>query len=271
MTKTNKQTASQSNTEQGVTGDEPSVDTNVTALPVAHIGAGPSRSARPNIFNQQAAIVSKQTAMKVATMQESRQLLAEAADLFKEGGDKAEEATKIADRAAVSLYQARIAGAVTGEEVSGALGDVFGYKPKKDGTPGKTPDGQGEAIRKRVVRAVQAADFINTGDGGRFFEGLSPDSVDERGNTIADIVSRLGNNDMSIWTAYQYLADIKRDSMVRTSPAFDPKRIAAMVEALSEEGAAAIFASSPDLVIAYGALIDVLNVVGEQAAMEEAA
>jgi hypothetical protein len=259
---------SQDDTQAGGNSPLPAIGTgdNVTTLPVSHIGTGPAKgAAKRNIFNMAAAEVSEKVERKIATMQVVRQRLAQAADLFKEGGDKSSEATAIADNAAVLLYQARAAGTVSAEEASGALGDIFGYKAKKDGTPGKTPDGQGEAIRKRVVRAIQARQFLNGEDGGRFFDGMPPEPVQA-------IVDRLDsedeNNRLSIWSAYDQFAAIKRENAERTIPAFDPKRVAQMVEELSKEGAADILRSSPDLVKAYGALIDVLNVVGEAAASE---
>lgn len=234
-------------------------------------GMAPGKGKRANIFTQASTQVQAQVAEKVTLVSQAKQSLAHAADLYNEGNDKAKEATEIADKAAVSLYQARVKGLASGEEVSAILGDVFGFKQKKDGSPSKTPDGQGEAIRKRVVRAVQAAEHINNGDGGRFFEGLSEDSAAEDGTTLAEVVAALEAGNTSIWTAYEKFAEIKRAHMVKTNAAFDPKRIAALVESLSEEGAAKVIASAPALVAAYGALIDVLQVVGEQAAAIAAA
>jgi hypothetical protein len=44
---------------------------------------------------------------------------------------------KLAASAATRLFLARKAGTISGDELSGLLGDIFGYKPKADGTPGK--------------------------------------------------------------------------------------------------------------------------------------
>jgi hypothetical protein len=219
-----------------------------------------------NIFAIQAAKVSEQVSLKLTMMQTARQQLAHANDLFAEGEGKSKEATEIADEAAMTLYQGRTDGVVSADEVSGALGDVFGYKAKSDGKPGKTPAGQGEAIRKRVVRATAAYDHLNGGDGGRFFEGLTADSTTADGLTLADVVHNVGTGAMSIWTAYEKFAEIKREHTVKTDIAFDAKRIAGIVGSLSEEGAADTLRNMPELIAAYGALIDVLNVVGEAAA-----
>jgi hypothetical protein len=225
-----------------------------------------SNNAVVNIFAEveiaKAAIVEH----KLTRMQNVRQKLAHANDLFGEGDAKAKEATEIADEAATGLYQARTEGLADANEVSGLLGDVFGYKPKTDGKPGKTPAGQGEAIRKRVVRATAAYDHLNGGDGGRFFEGLTAESANSDGLTLADVVHNVGTGEMSIWTAYEKFAEIKREQTVKTDIAFDAKRIAGIVGSLSEEGAAASVRAMPELILAYAELIKVLRIIGEQPA-----
>jgi hypothetical protein len=212
-----------------------------------------------NLFTQAATAVSRKAAEKVNLMGNVRQKLAEAADLYKEGDDKAGEAREVAGKAALTLYQARIDGLLSGDEVSATLGDTFGYKNKSDGTPGKTPAGQGEAIRKRVVRMAQAFDYVQNGDGGRFFEGLPEEE-------IQDVLKQVEDGDITVFWAYDRFAEIKREHLTRTEMAFDPKRIGNLVEKLSEEGSADIIRNDPLLIAAYGALIDILNVIGEQQA-----
>lgn len=211
-----------------------------------------------NIFAAMRANVSESVQHKLQEMQVIRQRLAEAADLFSEGKGREAEASEIADDAALRLYQARADGLVSNDEISGVLRDIFGAVPRKDGTPGNTPAGQGAHIRKRIVRAVNALEYVTNGDGGRFFEGLPEGEVE-------DALNRLKNGG-SIWSAYEDFADIRKAHMVRTNAAFDPKRIGAIVESLSEEGAAKMIAENPALVEAYAALLDVLNVLGEEAA-----
>lgn len=235
-------------------------------LPAANIvPIGGGTRAKANIFNVAAQEVSERVATKMQHMGTIRQGFAEAFDLYKEGESKATEARAVSNKVALLLYQDRVAGIVSADEGSAVLGDIFGYKPKKDGTPGKTPDGQGEAIRKRVVRAEQAYQHLTGGDGGKFFEGLEADSADKDGNTLAEVVNGLETGEGSIWMAYETFAAIKREHMTRTNAAFDAKRIASIVEALSEEGAAETLANDPNLVAAYGALIDILSSVGEEA------
>jgi hypothetical protein len=217
---------------------------------------------RPNIFKDLGQATTQAARDKLELMGSVKQRLAEAYDLFKEGDDKAAEANLIADKAAFNLYQGRSGGILTKDEVSAVLGDIFGYKPvTKDGkeVPGKTPKGQGEAIRKRVVRAVSAEEYVRDGDGGTFFEGLPDDE-------ISDVLDAVKEGQMSIWTAYEKFAEIKREHATRTDIAFDAKKIAAIVASLSNEGAADNFANNPTLVAAYGALIDVVNVIGEAVA-----
>jgi hypothetical protein len=195
---------------------------------------------------------------KAQLMGTARQALAHAKDLFATGDGNNAEATEAADNAARLLYQARTSGLISADEVSGALGDIFGYKPKNDGSPGKTPMGPGEVIRKRVVRAVAAVEFLTGGDGGRFFEGLNSDKVQE-------VMAAVDNSTLSIWTAYDKLADIKRSGNVTIDTAFDPSKIAKIAAKLGETGAAQVWADSPALVAAYVGLRDVMNIVGEAA------
>lgn len=246
--------------ETGVTGSEAANDVTDTVEDHAvHLAETSRPVGKGNLFAKTADNINRKVAAKLVLMGTVRQQLAHAADLFSEGGDKAAEATEIAAKAAKALYQARIDGVLLPDEVSGALGDVFGYKPKADGTPGKTPAGQGEAIRKRVVRAAQAAEFVTGGDGGAFFTGLPE-------NEVQSVLNGVETGSLSIYTAYDKFAEIKRDNATRVDPAFDPKRIGALVEKLSEKGAGDRLRQSPALITAYTALIDVLNVIGEEPA-----
>lgn len=197
---------------------------------------------------------SKVIADKLRILGTVRQGFAEAKDLFDAADGSTVSATEIADRNAVSLYQAKTAGYIQGEEISAVLGDIFGYKPKKDGKPGKTPAGQGEAIRKRIVRAISADDYVQNGDGGQFFEGLPEDEIE-------GVLNAVHSGSLSLWTAYERFAEIKRDHVVKTEAAFDPKRIAALVEALSQDGSSAIVNGNPALLAVYDALTTVLNII----------
>lgn len=265
--------AVESRSNQTVTQPEPSPA--VTALGDKVISMRPPKGSRNDIFEQRRESLSERGALKHQSSSQARQLLAEAADLYREGGDKAKEGKKVADKAAVLLFTARSSNAMAADEISTILGDTFGWKPKGGGdepvkggdpTASKTPFGQGEAIRKRVVRAVQAHEFVEGGEPSKFFDGLPKDKV-------ADVLTRVRNNDLSIWSAYDTLGEIKRDAATKVHPAFDPKRVAQFVEALSEPGAAQHFVNNPALTDAYLAMRDMLTEVGREAAalMQQAA
>jgi hypothetical protein len=91
---------------------------------------------------------------KAAFMGDIRQKLAQVADAAGDNEELSSEVEGLAASAATRLFLARKAGTISGDELSGFLGDVFGYKPKADGTPGKTPAGAGatdqDAYRSRA-------------------------------------------------------------------------------------------------------------------------
>lgn len=246
MTTKNKAAAATVNATTGDNGN--ATGSNVTAMP--------QRAKPSNAFAAIQRERSKLAAEKMALLGTVRQQLAEARDLFAAGSSKADEARDVANKAAIGLYQARRDGAVSPDEVTAILGDQFGYKTKKDGSPSKTPKGEGEAIRKRVVRASQANDYVVTGDGGRFFDGLPVDD-------IKSVCDQIAAGEVSIWTGYEMFAAIKREHSERTDMAFDARRIAALVASLSQDGAGDIVRSNESLLTVYAALIDVLNVIGE--------
>lgn len=227
---------------------------------------------RPNAFALKASETGNVAADKISLLGSVRQRLAEAVELSKLGGEKAAEAEGIADSQALRLYQARLmTGGIDANELSGMLGDVFGFKPKQDGTPGKTPNGLGESIRKRVVRLVGAAEFATSGDGGAFFTNVDPAKVTE----VLDLVEyRAKHPDdtakgMSIYRAYDKLAEIRKETLApRPAPWMDPKHVAGLVGKLREAGAVATVMDTPGLETAYSALWSVLTVVGESVVTE---
>jgi hypothetical protein len=226
----------------------------------------PAKGGRANIFEQHHKETVEAVANKSQQLSEARQRLAEAADLYGEGTAKEAEANEAAAKAALLLTTARTAGTITADELSGILGDQFGFKLKQDKTPSKTPDGRGEAIRKRIVRLVQGFQHINGGDGGRFFETIPEDATDDNGRTVSDIVEGALKGDIGFWASYEALAEIKKNSATRLDAAYDPKRIAALAEKLQEEGAASKFVNNRALVDAYTALRDMINIIGEEVA-----
>lgn len=284
--KTNKNTNRQPapKHETGVTGDDTRGGTEIQlgkplepAANVHQIGQ------RPNAFAIRQSETGSVVADKLQLLGSIRQRLAEAVDLDNQGGAKAKEAENIADSQSIRLYQARLqTGGLDANEVSGMLGDVFGYKPKQDGTPGKTPAGLGESIRKRVVRLVGAAEFVTGGEGGAFFNGLDPTAevlVAENSPpiSIVGILDRVearakdpeGKAGMSLYTAFDKLADIRKASLApRPAPWLDPKHVASLVGKLREPGAIAVLMDTPGLETAYSALWAVLTVNGESIVIE---
>lgn len=243
-------------------GNEPSATNETPVLKLVDVVESKGTRANTNLFTAKDVEVSRKAAEKVALMGTVRQRLAEANDLFAAGEDKAKEATSIADQQAVKLYQARIADVVSKEEISATLGDVFGFKVKSDGTPGKTPNGQGEAIRKRIVRASQAWDYVTDGDGGTFFEGLPEDDI----TAILDAIE----GGMSIWTAYDKFAEVKRNHAIKTELAFDVRKMSALVAKLSEPDSGDIIRSSDELIAVYSGLLKILVIIGEAPVAEAA-
>lgn len=247
----NQTTTQPENEVMAATGDGEIADN------IAHLKPAGSRT---NVFSNTAMEITHMAREKMAHLGEARQKLAEANDLSSKGEEFADEARETAASAIAILYQARVNGEVSAEEVSAALGDTFGYKPKRDGKPGKTPAGLGEPIRKRIVRLVQAAQFATANDGedvSTFFKGM------DKGE-IAQVLNEVDNSNMSPWSAYDRFAEMKRENAdKRVNLAFDSKRIASIAAALTEVGAVDNLIADPGLWAAYGTLINVLRVVGE--------
>lgn len=241
----------------------------VTALGDKVISIRAPKTARNSPMELVRAELSEVGQLRHQTQQEARQLAAEAADLMREGGEKAKEGKKLAAKVATLLFTARASNAMDAAQVSSILGDTFGWKatkgdkdvPRKGGDPeaGKTPFGEGEAIRKRVVRAVQAHEFVEGGEPSKFFDGLPKDKV-------GDILNRVTNNDLSIYSAYDALGDIKRDAASNLNPAFDPVKVAKFAEGLRQPKLAEAFNTNRALVEAYLAVFDLIAEVNNEAA-----
>jgi hypothetical protein len=213
---------------------------------------------------------------KAAFMGDIRQKLAEVADAAKRSGEEASETENLAASAATRLFLARKAGTISGDELSGLLGDIFGYKPKADGTPGKQPDGAGRTIKMRIVRALQGWDFVNGGDGGRFFETMDANEVAPVINSIGrvkevehtdpatgTVTKEVIPDGPTVWSAYKLLGDLKSQSTVRVEMAFDPKKIAALGDKLIEAGARDKLLANPSLIKAYKYLADQITAVSQ--------
>lgn len=212
-----------------------------------------------NAFDIANAIMTQNAKDKVATISAVKQRLAEARDAFAAGEDRTKEGNAIADKAGIRLYQVRAAGLVSAEEVNAILRDVFGAKKKPDGGESKTPDGQGEAIRKRIVRMVQASEFVNGETPTGFFATMPTEAAAE----IEAVIASVDSDDLSMWSAYDSFADIKRKHTDKVAMAFDPAKIAQINEALGKPDAVERLAASVALFDEYKTLSKLLRVLGE--------
>lgn len=215
--------------------------------------------------------LSEELNRKAQLESEARQNLAQAVDLFGEGEEKEKEAGVMIDRASLLIYTARTGGLMSADAVTALLGDQFGYKDKTDPNnsvpaghknASKTPFKRGEAIRKRIVRAVQAHEYAEGRDGGAFFAELPKADVQATLNAMT-------SGDIGFWAAYEKFAEIKRNhdaAKARVDAAFDPKKVAAMAEKLNEEGAATALNGSPELVRSYVSLHAMIELAIEKAA-----
>ena len=234
------------------------------AAPIETVQTVEVSAAKPSLWEQYAAnaklSVGAEVGAKMEAIATAKQRLAHAADLYGEGKSKNTEASDVANLGAVPLYQGRSTGLLTNAEVSAVLGDVFGYKPKADGTPGKTPKGEGEALRKRINRAVAAYEYaIGTDDGGKFFAGLPTDEV-------FAVCNEVNNGDCSLFTAYERFADIKKEHTAKTEQAFSVKHIESLCESLGKPEAVAIITGNSELIAAYAALSAMVAAIGEAGA-----
>ena len=162
----------------------------VTALTTVQTETHEASPDHENMFSKRAAERAKIVAAKAECSGIARQSLAEANDFYNQGAGSTLVANQAASVAAKRLIQGQTDGLFDKNEVNAILGDIFGYKPKADGTPGKTPDGYGEAIRKRIVRLVSAIDHVETvsksdysddtfQSAEKFFCGVPADELEE--------------------------------------------------------------------------------------------
>lgn len=222
----------------------------------------PASLRKHNRFLLRSTEESKAAEQKMRLFGEVKQVMSHVVELQNMGEHKQKEAQEEAAKIASRLYQARINGLLDQTQVSTLLGDGFGWKMTKSGTQSKTPNGLGEVLRKRIVRAVNAAEYVRNDSDDRFFEGLPKDAVEsvlvpfEAGNT-------------TVWALYDRLAEIKRENADRTEAAFDPKRILAIVSGLKKDGAADKILANPALEAAYATLVNIILVIGEDTAEAE--
>lgn len=203
--------------------------------------------------------------------QRIRQALAEIADLYAAGAEKAQEAETAAVNLQTEMFIDVRDGIFPINVVSSMLGDTFGYRKKGDAKTrvpaghkdaGRTPFGAGEAIRKRIVRAFQAFDYVSNGNATALFEGLPKDDV-------AEVVNRIGadENGITVWTAYDTLGKLKTRETNRAPAFFDPRKVAALTDGLTAnlERSAELFAENAALGDAWAELVEVIHEIDVQA------
>lgn len=218
------------------------------------------RYATPNANAFETATVELQDNAKAkeASVSKARQLFAEANDAYNDASGKTSEAQEIANRAAIELYSLRVTGKASADEATAVLRDIFGAKLKPDGkTPSQTPAGKGEEIRKRLQRLIQAHEYIADPNVDNFFTGLDPADVEPILNGYLS-----GDGDVTLWTSYEKFAKVKADAKETVQAAFDPKRIAAIVDGLTPASAAEKIWANPALRTAYSALFGALKAIG---------
>lgn len=236
--------------------DTPLVDVATVAAPAV-----------ANAFDALNATVSVVAAEKVANLVSARASLEDAKSLYDMGESHRADADKSAGVAALSLYQGRKTGTFSSDEVSEVLRSVFGCKPKADGSDGLTPAGEGEAIRKRIVRAVSVAEAVagNIPEKG-FMAGLPASAIEDMGRILEAVEA----GKRPLFTAYDDWQKIKSEHKPDNDPAFDPKKVAALIDKLAGEDAVARIEASPMLFAAYGQLRNMINAIGEEIATRAA-
>lgn len=152
------------------------------------------------------------------------------------------------------LAQGVIAGLIDKPQVSAMLGDAYGYKAKADGTPGKTPDGAGSSLRKRIVTLSEAFAYMN----GDIQEADKPRWLAEKTvEEIAPIVTEWLDGNLSPWKAYKDVTEKEKRASVALH--FDHAKLLKIVEALDDDVTFAAIKSNPALVEVYTALVTAFN------------
>lgn len=235
----------------------------------------PSKDARGNpvSYSEQRkleAAAGSNTSLTV--IQDSKQLMAEAADLTIKEGKLTDEAKTKSGQAALLLFTALSNQRISEEQVTAAVGDVFGYTMKKDGTPGKTPVKAGSAIQKRVFRAVKIANFINSNgnaNGDSLFDNVSPESegeYDKKTITLSSLYTGMVKGEIPLFTAYDIFTKIKANSKPKASPAYDAKRVSALADDLATlDVSVEAFLNNAALAAAWDKLIAVWREVDAEA------
>lgn len=199
------------------------------------------------IFAQKAHEVSQKAALKLELRDKAKAALEEAKGIYAEGNDKAKNANDIASKGAIILYDLQTSGMMNKEEVSSLLGQVYGFKEKKDGTPSKTPNGKGEDIRKRVVRAV-AAKAYSDGLDDPYFAGVDR-------NDVYSAIHNMVMGENSIWTTYDQIGQLVKEAKEAPAPLhLNPEKLMKLIDELKKPETAIAVSQSDTLTSAYAEL-----------------
>lgn len=237
----------------------------VQDMPEAEITSLTARQGkRVNALAAHNAAIKEAVQNKVQLIQQTENALT---DVLTIAGDKSASADheakliEASNKASFLLFRGRTTGIFSADEVSEMLGQTFGWKTKQNGEDSKTPFGQGESIRKRVVRAVDAFSFVNSNaEPKAFFEPL------ERAK-VKQMLSEVETGNRSIYTLYNDLSAYKAEaSGTRPKRAFDPKGIVSLTAMLSENVNASVesWHDTPGLFDAYAGLLRIINTVAEE-------
>jgi hypothetical protein len=149
------------------------------------------------------------------------------------------------------LAQGVIQELVSKDEVSAILGDAYGYKAKSDGTPGKTPDGSGSTLRKRVVLLSEAFGIVN----GTIAEADKPKwAADKSIETLAPIVSQWLEGTLSPWQAYKDASEKEASATVELP--YNEKQLLKIAKALGDDVSLARIRETPALMAVYTAMFE---------------
>lgn len=198
---------------------------------------------------------------KLTIIQTAKQRLAEAKDTFADALALESAARSIAGDVAFALYQARLSDSIADAELSAICGDIFGYKPKRDGTPSATPEGKGEDIRKRVRFMVSTTDAIyGRGDGPKPVQEATPEAIKE----IEAIVETMERGEMPLYTAFDKVREALKKERTTVAKAVDPKFLDKLCDELCEDATAEIIRNSEVLIAVYarlGRIVDAIMTV----------
>lgn len=274
MVKTNQtETVSQPTEEAAKLPED--VIAEVQAMPeeTAELIAIETRRKGKGLLETEMAAVTEAFRNKATTLQTVRQKLAEVADMASESEELSGKALEQSSEAAALLYQAWRNSVVDKNEVSALLGDLFGWRKKGDSKTkvrtgdkdqSATPFGPGETIRKRIVRAYNAAEYVATGDcdSMAFFEPIEQKDV-------AAALNEFHDGKASIDKLFKTLSDLKAEATgTRPKAAFDPNRIAALAKQMGENvnNTADAILTDAGLRAAYRSLLQIIQTVSAVAA-----